>query len=52
MAENSRLRWVEPMGGDLLAWSKVGGAAISLHLLGESGSRTGDRFAVTISPAR
>jgi multiple sugar transport system ATP-binding protein len=43
---------VEPMGSDLLAWSTLGGAPISLRFPGESQSRTGDRVAVTISPAK
>jgi multiple sugar transport system ATP-binding protein len=55
VAANGRelsIEMVEPMGSDLLAWSKLGGASISLRLPGESRSRTGDRVAVTISPAK
>ena len=55
VAANGRelsIEMVEPMGSDLLAWSKFGGAPISLRFPGESRCRTGDRVAVTISPAR
>ena len=55
VAPNGRelsIEMVEPMGGDLLAWSKLGGAPISLRFPGESRSRTGDRVAVAISPAK
>jgi multiple sugar transport system ATP-binding protein len=55
VAANGRelsIEMVEPMGSDLLAWSKLGGASISLRLPAESRSRPGDRLAVTISPAK
>jgi multiple sugar transport system ATP-binding protein len=55
LAANGRelsIEMVEPMGSDLLAWSKLGGAPISLRFPGESRCRTGDRVAVTISPAK
>jgi multiple sugar transport system ATP-binding protein len=55
VAANGRelsIEMVEPMGSDLLAWSKLGGASISLRLPAESPSKTGDRVAVTISPAK
>jgi multiple sugar transport system ATP-binding protein len=47
-----RIEMVEPMGSDLLAWSKLGGAPISLRIPAESSSKTGDRVAVTMSPAK
>jgi multiple sugar transport system ATP-binding protein len=46
------IEMVEPMGSDLLAWSKLGGAPISVRFPGESRSRTGDRVSVAISPAK
>jgi multiple sugar transport system ATP-binding protein len=46
------IEMVEPMGSDLLAWTKLGGAPISLRLPAESPSKRGDRVAVTISPAK
>ena len=46
------IEMVEPMGSDLLAWSRLGGAPISLLLPAESRSRTGDSVAVTISPSK
>jgi multiple sugar transport system ATP-binding protein len=46
------IEMVEPMGSDLLAWSKLGGAPISLRLPAETPSKAGDRVAVTISPAK
>jgi multiple sugar transport system ATP-binding protein len=55
VAANGRelsIEMVEPMGSDLLAWSKLGGAPVSLRLPAESPSKTGDRVAVTISPAK
>ncbi len=55
VAANGRelsIEMVEPMGSDLLAWTKLGGAPISLRLPVESPSKTGDRVAVTISPAK
>ncbi|HKE39724.1 MAG TPA: sn-glycerol-3-phosphate ABC transporter ATP-binding protein UgpC [Casimicrobiaceae bacterium] len=55
VAANGRelaIEMVEPMGSDLLAWSKLGGAPIALRFPGESRSTTGDRVAVTISPAK
>jgi multiple sugar transport system ATP-binding protein len=55
VAANGRelsIEMVEPMGSDLLAWSKLGGASISLRLPAESPSKTGGRVAVTISPAK
>jgi multiple sugar transport system ATP-binding protein len=55
VAANGRelsIEMLEPMGSDLLAWSKLGGAPISLRFPGESRSRTGDRVAITISPAK
>jgi multiple sugar transport system ATP-binding protein len=55
IAANGRelsIEMVEPMGSDLLAWTKLGGAPISLRLPAESRSRSGDRLAVTISPAK
>jgi multiple sugar transport system ATP-binding protein len=55
VAPNGRelsIEMVEPMGSDLLAWSKLGGAPVSVRFPGESRSRTGDRVAVAISPAK
>jgi multiple sugar transport system ATP-binding protein len=55
VAANGRelsIEMVESMGSDLLAWTKLGGAPISLRLPVESPSKTGDRVAVTISPAK
>jgi len=55
VAANGRelsIEMVEPMGSDLLAWTRLGGAPISLRLPAESPSKTGDRVAVTISPAK
>ncbi len=55
VAANGRelsIEMVEPMGSDLVAWSKLGGAPISLRLPAESPSKTGDRVAVAISPAK
>jgi multiple sugar transport system ATP-binding protein len=55
VAANGRellIEMVEPMGSDLLAWGKLGGAPISLRLAAESSSKAGDRVAVAISPAK
>src|SRR5262249_17336062 len=55
VAANGRelsIEMVDPMGSDLLAWSKLGGTPISLRLPAESRSRPGDRVAVTMSPAK
>ena len=46
------IEMVEPMGSDLLAWSRLGGAPISLRLPAESPARVGDRVAVAIPPAK
>jgi multiple sugar transport system ATP-binding protein len=55
VAANGRelsIEMIEPMGSDLLAWSRLGGASISLRLPAESRSRPGDRLAVAVSPAK
>ena len=39
---------IEPMGSDLLAWSRLGAAPISLRLPAESPVRVGDLVAVAI----
>jgi multiple sugar transport system ATP-binding protein len=46
------IEMIEPMGSDLLAWSRLGGAPVSLRLPAESPTKTGDRVAVAISPAK
>jgi multiple sugar transport system ATP-binding protein len=46
------IEMVEPMGSDVLAWSRLGGAPISLRLPAESATRPGDRIAVAIPPAK
>jgi multiple sugar transport system ATP-binding protein len=45
------IEMVEPMGSDQLAWSRLGGVAVSLRLPGDSSVKAGDRLAVAIPPA-
>ena len=40
------------MGSDLLAWSRLGGAPVSLRLPAESPTKAGDRVAVAIAPTK
>jgi multiple sugar transport system ATP-binding protein len=42
------IEMIEPMGSDLLAWSRLGAAPVSLRLPAESPVRAGDRIAVAI----
>jgi multiple sugar transport system ATP-binding protein len=46
------IEMIEPMGSDLLAWSKLGGAPISLRLPAESPTKAGDSIAVAIAPGK
>ena len=46
------IEMVEPMGSDLLAWSRLGGAPVSLRLPAESPARPGDRIPIVIPPAK
>ena len=42
------IEMIEPMGSDLLAWSRLGGVPISARLAAESPTKVGDRIAVAI----
>jgi len=42
------IEMIEPMGSDLLAWSRLGGVPISVRLPAESSTRVGDRVALAI----
>ena len=46
------IEMIEPMGSDLLAWSRLGGAPVSLRLPAESPIKTGDRVTVAIPSAK
>jgi multiple sugar transport system ATP-binding protein len=46
------IEMIEPMGSDLLAWSRLGGAPVSLRLPAESPIKTGDRITVAIPSAK
>ena len=46
------IEMIEPMGSDLLAWSRLGGAPVSLRLPAESPIKAGDRVAVAIASAK
>jgi multiple sugar transport system ATP-binding protein len=46
------IEMVEPMGSDVLAWSRLGGAPLSLRLPAETAPRAGDQVAVAIPPAK
>ena len=43
---------VEPMGSDVLAWSRLGGAPLSLRQPAETAPRAGDQVPVAIPPAK
>jgi multiple sugar transport system ATP-binding protein len=43
---------IEPMGSDLLAWSRLGGAPVSLRLPAESPVKAGDRLVVAIASSK
>jgi multiple sugar transport system ATP-binding protein len=46
------IEMIEPMGSDLLAWSRLGGAPVSLRLPAESPVNVGDRIAVAIASSK
>jgi multiple sugar transport system ATP-binding protein len=46
------IEMVEPMGSDVLAWSRLGGVPLSLRLPAETAPRAGDQVAVAIPPAK
>jgi multiple sugar transport system ATP-binding protein len=46
------IEMVEPMGSDVLAWSRLGGTPLSLRLPAEAAPRTGDHVAVAIPAAK
>jgi len=46
------IEMVEPMGSDVLAWSRLGGTPVSLRLPAETAPRVGDQVAVAIPPAK
>jgi multiple sugar transport system ATP-binding protein len=46
------IEMIEPMGSDQLAWSRLGGAPVSLRLPAESPVKAGDRIAVAIASAK
>jgi multiple sugar transport system ATP-binding protein len=46
------IEMIEPMGSDLLAWSRLGGAPVSLRLPAESPIKPGDRITVAIPSAK
>jgi multiple sugar transport system ATP-binding protein len=41
---DATVEMIEPMGGDSLAWSRLGGSALSIRLDGETRVRAGDRL--------
>jgi multiple sugar transport system ATP-binding protein len=43
---------IEPMGSDLLAWGRLGGAPVSLRLPAESPIKAGDRITVAIASSK
>ena len=46
------IEMIEPMGSDLLAWSRLGGAPVSLRLPAESPIKAGDRITVAIASSK
>ena len=52
LAIEMMIEMIEPMGSDLLAWSRLGGAPISLRLPAESPVKAGDRIAVAIASSK
>jgi len=46
------IEMVEPMGSDVLAWSRLGGTPLSLRLPAETAPRAGDQVAIAIPPAK
>ena len=46
------IEMIEPLGSDLLAWSRLGGVPVSLRLPAEAPTKAGDRIEIAIAPGK